>query len=150
MEKGGQAPVQEVENCIPGMILADPSVFDLLTSTMQRMFYCEEADKRNCAIAGFEYHGTLFRINVSRNGAWLHTETVQEEKFSEAAARRVHRNFDRVRVESEEPTAWGIYSMVVDGNLRCIRLQKITQREFVPSSRNWFRRILQIYRDWVG
>jgi hypothetical protein len=131
-ERESESPAQEVEDRIPGMILADPTMFDLLMSTMAKIVYYEGDNKRNCAIAGFEYHATLFRITSSSNGAWFHAETVQEDQFSEAAAKRADRKFNRVRVDYDEPTVWGIYRIIVDGKLRCIqqlKKQKITQKE---------------------
>jgi hypothetical protein len=123
-EEESQASAQRMGISIPGMILEDPSVFDLLKSTMARIIYYDDADKRNCAIAGFKYHRTSFCITASRNGAWFHAETVQGELFSEVAATRVNPKFSHVRVDYDEPTVWGIYHIVVNGELRCIQQLK--------------------------
>jgi hypothetical protein len=146
-----QASAKETGNSIPGMILEDPSVFELLKSTMAQIVYYEDADKRNCAIAGFKYHGTSFRITASNNDAWFHAETVQGELFSEAAARRVNRKFNKVRVEYTEPTSWGIYHIVVDGKLRCIqqlKRKKIIEKERMPWAWEYYHWMVKIYRDW--
>jgi hypothetical protein len=146
-----QASAQETGNSIPGMILEDPSVFELLKSTMAQIVYYEDADERNCAIAGFKYHGTSFCITASNNDAWFHAETMQGELFSEAAARRVNRKFNKVRVDYNEPPSWGIYHIVVDGKLRCLqqlKRKKIIEKERMPRAWERYHWMVKIYRDW--
>jgi hypothetical protein len=84
--KESDASANEAENRIPGMILEEKTMFELLKATMARIFYYDNVEKRNCAIAGLEYHAILFRITSSSNGAWFHAEIVQEDQFSAAAA----------------------------------------------------------------